>query len=182
MKVYIVEKIAHSKMRAKDTKCGKKIRKWKCFPLSQTKKILYRCLLRVKMRSCHDPLDSCLPLQQQLIQGHLYTVASMVGVGQNVTVKIHSLTHSKHSFLKKRFGFTTSVTKNYQINQPSKIQPRTRTILFTQLLLPEFSLCLNPWLCFDSVLSPLLMDPDGNRSICRFSVSCNILRSLSHTH
>ena len=41
MKVYIVEKIAHSKMRAEDTKCGKKIRKWKWFPLTQTKKILY---------------------------------------------------------------------------------------------------------------------------------------------
>ena len=41
MKVYIVEKIAHSKMRAEDIKCGKKIRKWKWFPLTQTKKILY---------------------------------------------------------------------------------------------------------------------------------------------
>ena len=41
MKVYIVEKIAHRQSHGEGTKCWKKIRKWKCFPLSKTKKILY---------------------------------------------------------------------------------------------------------------------------------------------
>ena len=37
MKVYIVEKIAHSKMRAEDTKCGKKIRNMEMFSLDADK-------------------------------------------------------------------------------------------------------------------------------------------------